>query len=104
MDKHKSSASIEKAVQKILRLFCAGTDLPSEPISDNTPTKEDRNREIYQRHIEGARAVDLATAHGISLQRVSLLRNPGLDRIALIRMGKRHQWGPIDNFSRRTST
>jgi Mor family transcriptional regulator len=52
------------------------------PISYITPPKEDRNREIYQRYIDGARAVDLAAEYGISLQRVYVI----------IRRGKRNQW------------
>jgi Mor family transcriptional regulator len=52
------------------------------PVSHNTPPKEDRNREIYRRYLEGARAVDLATECGMSLQRVYVI----------IRKGKRNQW------------
>jgi hypothetical protein len=76
-----SSASIEKAVRRILGLLYAGMELPSEPLTDFIPPKEDRNREIYQRYIEGARAVDLATEYGISLQRVYII----------IRRGRRNQ-------------
>ncbi len=77
-----SSASVEKAVQTILRLLYAGMELPSGAVRDYTPTKEERNREIYHRYVDGARAVDLAAEHGISLQRVYVI----------IRMGKRNQW------------
>ncbi len=56
-------------------------ELPSEPLTDYKPPKENRNREIYQRYIEGVRAVDLAAEYGISLQRVYVI----------IRMGKRNQ-------------
>ena len=57
-------------------------ELPSETINDFILPKEERNREIYRRYIEGARAVDLAAEYGISLQRVYMV----------IRMGKRNQW------------
>jgi Mor family transcriptional regulator len=66
----------------LLRLLYAGMALPLQPLTDNNPTKEDRNREIYQRHIEGACAVDLAAEYRISLQRVYIM----------IRRGKRTQW------------
>ena len=77
-----SSASIEKAVRRLLRLLYAGMELPSEPLTDFIPTKEDRNREVYRRYLAGARAVDLAAEYGISLQRVYVI----------IRLGKRNQW------------
>jgi Mor family transcriptional regulator len=57
-------------------------ELPPEPLTDFIPPKEDRNREIYRRYIEGARAVDLAAEYSISLQRVYII----------IRRGKRNQW------------
>jgi Mor family transcriptional regulator len=65
-----------------LKLLYAGMKLPSEPLTDYKPPKEDRNREIYRRYLEGARAVDLAAQYGISLQRVYVI----------IRLGKHHQW------------
>lgn len=77
-----SSASIEKAVRRILGLLYAGMELPSEPLTDYKPPKENRNREIYRRYVDGARAVDLAAEYGISLQRVYVI----------IRIGKRNQW------------
>lgn len=77
-----SSASIEKAVRRRLRLLYVGMELPSKAINDFIPTKEERNREIYRRYIEGARAVDLASEYEISLQRVYMV----------IRMGRRNQW------------
>ncbi len=77
-----SSASIEKAVRRILWLLYAGMELPSEPLTDYKPPKENRNREIYQRYLEGVRVVDLAAEYGISLQRVYVI----------IRLGKRNQW------------
>ena len=55
-----SFASIEKAVRRILGLLYEGMELPSEPLTDYKPPKEDRNREIYQRYLESVRAVDLA--------------------------------------------
>jgi hypothetical protein len=71
-----SSASIEKAVQSILRLLYAGMELPSEAISDYTPTKDARNDEIYQRYLTGERAVDLAREYRMSLQRIyKIIRN-----------------------------
>ena len=63
-----------------MRLLYAGMELPSAPFTDYEPPKENRNREIYQRYLDGARAVDLAAEYGISLQRV----------YAIIRMGKRN--------------
>ena len=77
-----SSASIERAVRRILQLLYAGKELPSAPLTDYKPPKADRNREIYQRYFEGARVVDLAVENGISLQRVYVI----------IRMGKRKRW------------
>ncbi len=71
-----SSASVEKAVRRILRLLYARMELPSEAISDHTPTKEERNAEIYQRYLTGKRAVDLAREYGMSLQRIyKIIRN-----------------------------
>ena len=71
-----TSASIEKAVRRILRLPYAGMELPSEAISDYTPTKEERNAEINQRYLAGERAVDLAREYWMSLQRVyKIIRN-----------------------------
>ncbi len=56
---------------------------PSDtPIRRVTPPKEERNREIYRRYLEGVRAVNLATEYGISLQRVYVI----------IRVGKRNHW------------
>ncbi len=68
-----SSASIEKAVQRILRLLYAGMELPQEPLTDFIPPKEERNAEIYQRYLTGARAVDLAKEYGMSLQRIYVI-------------------------------
>lgn len=71
-----SSASVEKAAQRILQLLYAGMELPSEAISDYTPTKEERNAEIYQRYLAGERAVDLAGEYRMSLQRIyKIIRN-----------------------------
>ena len=56
-------------------------ELPSEPLTDYKPPKEDLNREIYQRYLEGARAVDLAAEYGMSLQRIYVI----------IRRGRRNQ-------------
>jgi hypothetical protein len=64
-----SSASIETAVRRLLRILYAGMELPAKTINDFIPPKEERNREIYRRHIEGARAVDLAIEYGISGQK-----------------------------------
>jgi Mor family transcriptional regulator len=51
-------------------------ELPSEPLTDYSPTKEDRNAEIYQRYLAGERAVDLAREYGMSLQRIyKIIRN-----------------------------
>ncbi len=64
-----------------LQLLYGGTPASDTPISHLTPPQEDRNREIYRRYLEGARAVNLAVEYGISLQRVYVI----------IRMGKRNQ-------------
>ncbi len=51
-------------------------ELPSDAISDYTPTKEARNAEIYQRYLAGERGVDLAREYGMSLQRIyKIIRN-----------------------------
>jgi hypothetical protein len=68
-----SSAAVEKAVRRILRLLYAGMELPTEAISDYTPTKEERNAEIYQRYLAGERAVDLAREYVMSLQRIYVI-------------------------------
>jgi hypothetical protein len=52
------SISIEMAVCRLLGLLYAGMELPSEPLTDYEPPNEDRNREIFQRYLEGACAVD----------------------------------------------
>jgi hypothetical protein len=69
-------------VHVFLVLLYGSAPTSNTPISHITPPKEDRNREIYQRYIDGARAVDLAAEYGISLQRVYVI----------IRRGKRNQW------------
>ncbi len=69
-------------VPVFLQLLYGSTPASDAPISHLTPPKEDRNREIYRRYLEGARAVNLAAEYGISLQRVYVI----------IRMGKRNQW------------
>ncbi len=68
-----SSASVEKAVQRILRLLYAGMERSPEAVSDYTPPKKDRNAEIYQRYLTGERAVDLAREYGMSLQRIYVI-------------------------------
>jgi len=71
-----SSAFIEKAVRRLLRLLYAGMQVPSEPVTDYEPTKEDRNAAIYQRYLAGERAVDLSREYGMSLQRIyKIIRN-----------------------------
>ena len=71
-----------------LYLLYGNTPASNTPVSHMTPPKEDRNREIYQRYLEGARAVDLATEYGISLQLVYVI----------IRKGKRAQWRVASNY------
>ena len=44
-----SSASIERAVGRILRLLYKGIELPRQPLTDLIPTAERRNREISER-------------------------------------------------------
>ena len=44
-----SSASIERAVGRILRLLYKGIELPRQPLTDLIPTAERRNREISGR-------------------------------------------------------
>ncbi len=56
-------------------------EIPSEPLTDYKPPKEYHYREIQQRYLEAARAVDLAVEYGVSLQRVYVI----------IRMGKRNR-------------
>ena len=68
-----SSASIEKAVRRLLHLLYAGMVIPNKIVNDFVPPKEDRNREIYRRFLAGARAVDLAELYHVSLQRVYAL-------------------------------
>jgi hypothetical protein len=68
-----SSASIEKAVRRLLRLLYAGINTPTNVINDFIPPKEERNREIYRRFLAGARAVDLAELYNVSLQRIYAL-------------------------------
>jgi hypothetical protein len=68
-----SSASIERAVRRILRLLYAGMDIPAHAVNDFVPAKEERNREIYRRFLAGVRAVDLAELYNVSLQRVYAL-------------------------------
>ena len=48
-------------------------ELPLEPLTHHKLPKENRNREIYRRPIEGARAVDLEKEYGVSLQRVYVI-------------------------------
>lgn len=68
-----SSASVPKAVQRVLeRLYRGLTDSPI-PVTDLTPALEQRNRAIYERYLAGERAVDLAREFGISVVRVNRL-------------------------------
>jgi len=61
-----------------LYFLYGSTPASNTPVGHMTPPKQDRNREIYRRYLDGARAVDLAAEYGISLQRV----------FVIIRMGK----------------
>lgn len=68
-----SSASVPKAVQRVLeRLYRGLTDSPI-PVTDLIPELEQRNRMIYERYLAGERAADLAQAFGISVRRVNRL-------------------------------
>jgi Mor family transcriptional regulator len=60
-----------------LYLLYGNAPASNTPVSHMMPPKEDRNREIYQRYIDGARAVDLAAEYGISLQRVYVIIRRG---------------------------
>jgi Mor transcription activator family len=64
-----------------LHLLYGSTPALDTPVRRVTPLRQDRNREIYQRYLEGARAVELAAEYGISLQRIYVI----------IRMEKRNQ-------------
>ena len=68
-----SSASIERAVERVLRLLYKGIELPRQPLTDLIPTAQRRNREISERYFAGDRAVDLAAEYGVSLQRIYVL-------------------------------
>ena len=57
----------------ILRLLYRNEPLPTKPVCDIAPLKEDRNREIYTRYMAGERAIDLAKEFGISVRRVNRL-------------------------------
>ena len=68
-----SFASVERAVHRVLRHLDFGQELPTRPVTDLIPVDEKRNAEVYQRYVNGERAVDLAEKYGISLQRIYVL-------------------------------
>ena len=68
--------------RKALNFLYGNKPASDTPVSHMTPPKDDRNREIYRRYLEGARAVDLAVEYGMSLQRIYVI----------IRKGRRNQW------------
>ena len=68
-----SSATVESAVHRVLRQLYFGQTLSAQPVTDLIPTEDERNSEIYQRYVNGERAVDLADDYGISLQRIYVL-------------------------------
>ena len=71
-----SSATLAHAVRRILRVLYSGIPHPAAPLNDFTPTKHNRNREIYTRYLAGERAIELAAEYGISLQRLhEIIRN-----------------------------
>jgi Mor family transcriptional regulator len=52
-------------------LMYIGHKLSMVPLTDHTPSKHERNRQIRARCIKGETVVELAQAFGISQQRVS---------------------------------
>ncbi len=44
-----------------------------QPVTDLIPTEDERNSEIYQRYVNGERAIDLAEDYSVSLQRIYVL-------------------------------
>ena len=74
-----SSATSSQAVAFILRLLYRNEPLPTKPVCDIPPLKEDRNQEIYDRYMSGERAVELAKEFGISVRRVNRLIRRYLD-------------------------
>ena len=68
------------AVEIVLWVMYANRPKPTRPASSMIPTKTNRNHEIFQRYMEGERAVDLAREFGISVRRVNRLIRRYLDR------------------------
>jgi len=68
-----SSATVESAVHRVLCQLYLGQTLPERPVTDLIPLEEMRNAEIYQRYINGERAIDLAEDFSVSLQRIYVL-------------------------------
>jgi Mor family transcriptional regulator len=54
-----------------LFLMYIGQKLPSSPLTDHTPVKLERNRQMRARYAKGETVVELAKTFGISQQRVS---------------------------------
>ena len=76
-----SSATLVQAIRRILHVLYSGIPLPAAPLNDFTPTKHNRNQEIYSRYLAGERAIELAAEYGISLQRVhEIIRNERSER------------------------
>ena len=67
------SATVESAVHRVLRQLYLEQELPTYPVTDLIPLEEVRNAEIYQRYINGERAIDLAEDYSVSLQRIYVL-------------------------------
>ena len=65
-----SSASIEKAVRRVLAQLYCGMIESDVPVSDMIPEKDQRNQEIFARYTARERAIDLAREFGISVRRV----------------------------------
>jgi hypothetical protein len=51
-------------------LFYIGQSVPTFPLTDHTPTKQERNDEIRSRYAAGETIITLAEAFGLSQQRV----------------------------------
>ena len=64
---------VEAAVRRVLLQLYFGQGLPTQPVTDLIPTEEERNSEIYQRYVNGERAIDLSEDYSISLQRIYVL-------------------------------
>ncbi len=74
------------AINYGILLMYIGQKVPIVPLTDHTPSKRERNRQIWARYAKGETVVELAQVFDISQQRVSQIirgRRKGVCQITM---------------------